>query len=203
MITLIWLILAYLIGSISFAILLSKLLHIDDPRSYGSKNPGATNVLRSGKKSIALLTLLGDGLKGFIPVFLAQQYTDFSATSLTAIALAAFIGHLYPVFFQFKGGKGVATFLGAVLALSAIVGVFILLIWLVIAIGTRYSSLSSLLSSISTPFLFIFHQEWHLGVWAIWLSTMIILLFIKHKDNIRKLLNHTESKIFSKTHSMK
>lgn len=197
MIILMWLVSAYLIGSISFAIVLSKLFHIDDPRSYGSKNPGATNVLRSGKKSIALLTLLGDGLKGLLPVLLARQYTDFSAAPLTAIALASFIGHLYPIFFQFKGGKGVATFLGAVLGLSPTVGLIILLIWLTVAIVTRYSSLSSLLASISVPLLFIFHQGWGIGIWTIWLSTMVFLLFIRHKDNIQKLLNHTESKIFS------
>jgi acyl phosphate:glycerol-3-phosphate acyltransferase len=195
--TSLWIIGAYLLGSISFAIVLSKLFGMDDPRSYGSNNPGATNMLRSGRKVVALLTLLGDALKGFLPVFLAKQFTDLPAAPLTAIALAAFVGHLYPVFFQFKGGKGVATFLGAVLALSPFVGACTLLVWLIVALLTRYSSLSSLLSSLASIVLMI--VEWGLGIWVIFAVAMVALLFWRHRANIAKLRAGTESRLFSKS----
>lgn len=197
MTAMLWILAAYLIGSISFAIVLSRLFGMDDPRSYGSNNPGATNMLRSGRKNVALLTLLGDALKGFLPVFLAKQLTDLPAAPLTAIALAAFIGHLYPVFFQFKGGKGVATFLGAILALSPTAGIFTLAAWLLVAFVTRYSSLASLTASVVALLLLI--GFWGLGNWVFFAFVMTGLLFWRHRANIAKLRAGTESKLFAKS----
>lgn len=188
---------AYLIGSISFAIVLSKIFGMQDPRSYGSNNPGATNMLRSGRKKIALLTLLGDGFKGFLPVFLAHQLTDLPVAPLAAIALAAFIGHLYPIFFQFKGGKGVATFLGAILALSPPIGAATLVVWLIVAALMRYSSLASLLSSLAA-FILLF-VLWGWGNWMFFITAMVGLLFARHRANIEKLIAGTESKLFAKS----
>ncbi|MGL4768230.1 MAG: glycerol-3-phosphate 1-O-acyltransferase PlsY [Formosimonas sp.] len=193
-----WLVAAYLVGSISFAIVLSKVFQMQDPRSYGSNNPGATNMLRSGRKKVALLTLLGDGFKGFLPVWLAQQTTDFAAAPLAAIALAAFVGHLYPIFFQFQGGKGVATFLGAILALSPMVGAAILGVWLLVATTLRYSSLASLTASVAA--LILLALQWDVGMWLIYVTAMVGLLFFRHRANIRKLAAGTESKLFAKPH---
>ena len=197
MTALLWTIAAYLIGSISFAIVLSKLFGMDDPRSYGSNNPGATNMLRSGRKNVALLTLLGDALKGFLPVFLAKQFTDLPEAPLSAIALAAFIDHLYPIFFQFKGGKGVATFLGAILALSPLAGAFTLAAWLLVAFVTRYSSLASLTASLTA--LLVLTALWGWGNWVIFSVVMVGLLFWRHRANIAKLRSGSESKLFKKS----
>lgn len=191
-----WIITAYLIGSISFAIVLSKLFKMEDPRSYGSNNPGATNMLRSGRKNIALLTLIGDAAKGYLPVMLAHQFTNLPATLLCAVALAAFLGHLYPIFFNFKGGKGVATFFGAVLGLSAPIGGLLMLVWIVIAALTRYSSLASLTSGLVAIGLFI--NDFGVGTWLIYIMIMVGLLFWRHQANIKKLLNGSESKLFTK-----
>ena len=188
---------AYLVGSISFAIVLSKVFGMQDPRSYGSNNPGATNMLRSGRKKIALLTLLGDGFKGFLPVFLAQKFTDLPVAPLSAIALAAFVGHLYPIFFQFKGGKGVATFLGAILALSPLIGAATLVVWLAVAALMRYSSLASLLASLAA-FVMLF-VVWGWGNWMLFIAAMVGLLFFRHRANISKLMAGTESKLFAKS----
>src|ERR1700761_6269965 len=139
---------AYLIGSISFAVIVSSAMGLADPRSYGSKNPGATNVLRSGNKLAAVLTLLGDAFKGWLAVWLTQHYAARFGLDDAAIALAAiavFIGHLYPVFFRFKGGKGVATAAGILLAIDPILGLATLATWLIVAFFIRYSSLAALI----------------------------------------------------------
>ena len=196
MTTLFWIIAAYLLGSVSFAIVLSKAFGMADPRSYGSNNPGATNMLRSGRKMVALLTLLGDALKGFAPVMLAKYFTDLPIAPLCAIALAAFLGHLYPVFFGFKGGKGVATFLGAILGLSPAVGGITLLVWLIVAVLTRYSSASSLTASVAA--FIALSYDWGIGLWMVWVAIMVSLLFWRHRNNITQLANGSESKLFSK-----
>lgn len=191
-----WMLLAYLAGSISFAIVLAKLFGMDDPRTYGSNNPGATNMLRSGRKGVALLTLLGDAVKGFLPVYLASRYGELSLLSLSLVALAAFAGHLYPVFFKFVGGKGVATFLGVVLGLSAQIGWMTALVWLLVAVLTRYSSLSSMLCSVFA--LFGLMYLWGAGFWMVAFVAMVGLLFYRHRANITKLLAGQESKLFAK-----
>jgi glycerol-3-phosphate acyltransferase PlsY len=185
-------VLAYLLGSISSAVIVSRLMGLQDPRQAGSKNPGATNVLRLGGKKAAIFTLLGDVLKGVIPVLLARALTQDPAV-LSLVALAAFVGHLYPVFFGFKGGKGVATALGVLLALSPWVGLAVLATWLVMAFTFRYSSLSALTAAVLAP----------LYTW-LWLSApsyitavtlMSGLLLWRHRSNIRNLLAGTEGKI--------
>lgn len=192
---LLWCALAYLVGSLSFAIVLSRCFGMADPRSYGSNNPGATNMLRSGRKEVALLTLLGDALKGFLPVYCAARWGELSATGLAWVALAAFLGHLYPLFFGFKGGKGVATFLGAVLGLSAQIGLWVLLSWLVVAVALRYSSLSSLVTSVLA--LVLFACAWGLG-WALCpIALMVLLMFYRHRENIGKLWRGQERKLFA------
>jgi len=184
-------VLAYLLGSLSSAILVCKFLDLSDPRTQGSQNPGATNVLRIGGKTAALLTLAGDMLKGMIPVFIAKFF-DFSNLDLSLIALSAFIGHLYPIFFRFKGGKGVATLLGVTLALSWPLGLALIATWLLVALSSRYSSLAALLMSLGLPL-----YAWYLlGLQAaIVLAVMSVLLIIRHRSNIQKLFKGTESKI--------
>lgn len=194
--TLAWMIAAYFAGSVSFAIVLAKLFGMSDPRTYGSNNPGATNMLRSGKKGVALLTLLGDGFKGFMPVYAASHWGALDVLGLSLVALAAFVGHLYPVFFKFIGGKGVATFLGAVLGLSSIMGWLTLLVWLVVAIMTRYSSLSSLVCSVFALFGLMF--LWGLGLWTAAFLLMVGLMFWRHRVNIQKLFIGQENKLFAK-----
>lgn len=194
-----WIIAAYLLGSISFAIVLSEIFKMDDPRSYGSNNPGATNMLRSGRKNVALLTLIGDTTKGYLPVVLAHHFTNLPFTLLCAVALAAFLGHLYPVFFGFKGGKGVATFFGAILGLSAPIGGGIMLVWLAVAALTRYSSLASLTASLAALALLL--NEFGAGAWLLYVATMVGLLFWRHRANITNLLNQSESKLFAKNKS--
>ncbi len=149
------LLIAYLIGSISFAVVVSKFVGLADPRTYGSKNPGATNVLRSGNKKAAVLTLLGDALKGTLAVALAFHFQDqlgYSRTDIAWIGLAAFIGHLYPVFFKFEGGKGVATALGVLLGLNWVLGLATAITWIVIAYFFRYSSLAALIAALFAVF---------------------------------------------------
>lgn len=190
-----WIVLAYLCGSVSFAIVLSKMFGMPDPRSYGSNNPGATNMLRSGRKEVALLTLLGDGLKGFIPVYCAARWGELSPMELSWVAFAAFLGHLYPIFFKFKGGKGVATFLGAVLGLSAHIGLWVMLIWLATAVIFRYSSLASLVASLAA--LVLFAIEWGMGWWLLPIALMVVLMFYRHQSNIQNLLLGKERKLFA------
>lgn len=191
---------AYLIGSLSFAVIVSKLFGLPDPHTYGSGNPGATNVLRTGKKAAALLTLIGDGAKGWFAVWLAQKFAaDFQLGPITlaCVAIAVFLGHLFPVFFKFLGGKGVATAAGILLAINVWLGLATLATWIIIAVFFRYSSLAALVSSIFAPFytFFLF------GVSSPYLFAVIAmcaLLVWRHKENITKLMNGTESKLGAK-----
>lgn len=193
--------LAYLIGSLSFAIIVSKAMGLKDPRSFGSKNPGATNVLRSGSKVAAVATLLLDGLKGWLAVVLVKWFGgDYGLGdgTVAAVGLAAFIGHLYPVFFQFKGGKGAATAAGVVLGISWVLGLATLATWLIVAYFSRYSSLASLATAVATPLYYLLGDRaaWYVDK-SILLAIIAIsaLLMYRHRDNINKLLKGTESKL--------
>jgi glycerol-3-phosphate acyltransferase PlsY len=199
MTTLIFVVCAYLLGSVSFAVLMSKAFGLADPRSYGSGNPGATNVLRSGKKAAAALTLLGDAAKGWLAVFLAVHFAPHDGQGLLTVALvslAVFLGHVFPVFLKFKGGKGVATALGVLLALSVWMGLAVLAVWLLTAVVFRYSSLSALVAAIAAPVVaMLIHLRPEL-VFAT--ATMSMLLIWRHKSNIQNLMTGKESKIGSK-----
>lgn len=186
---------AYLVGSFSSAIVICKLMGLPDPRTQGSRNPGATNVLRLGGKKAAFLTLLGDALKGFLPVLIAKLM-NFPTEGVALVAFAAFLGHLFPIFFRFAGGKGVATALGALFALCWPAGIAWGLVWLVSAWAFRYSSLAALTASAFAPsFVWYFtHQNAYLLV----MSMIAIALFITHRNNIRRLLAGTESKLGKK-----
>jgi glycerol-3-phosphate acyltransferase PlsY len=187
---------AYLMGSLSSAIIVCKLFRLPDPRSQGSGNPGATNVLRFGGKKMAIIVLLGDVLKGLIPVLIAKAITDEEAI-LAGVTFAAFIGHLYPVFFGFKGGKGVATAFGVLLGLSWPVALSILGIWLGMTMVFRYSSLSALTAAILAPVMMhVFEASQIYTSMAIILS---LLLVWRHHSNIRNLLTGKESKIGAKS----
>ena len=199
MLTLIFVVAAYLLGSVSFAVVVSRAYGIADPRSYGSGNPGATNVLRSGKKSAAALTLLGDAAKGWLAVFLAIKFAPHDATGLLTVALvmlAVFLGHVFPVFLKFKGGKGVATALGVLLALNGWIGLAVLGTWILVAAVFRYSSLSALVAAIAAP---VYAMLSHLRPELV-LATVVIssLLIWRHKSNIQNLMSGKESKIGSK-----
>jgi acyl phosphate:glycerol-3-phosphate acyltransferase len=183
---------AYLLGSVSFAVLVSKFSGLADPRSYGSGNPGATNVLRTGNKKAAVFTLLGDALKGTFAVVIAQQ-CDLVDVVVNLVGLAAFAGHIYPVFLKFKGGKGVATGAGVLLALSPVMGLCVLLTWLAVAYFSRYSSLAAILAALSAPvWAWLFH-----GMSVLTLTVALIgsVLIAKHRANISRLLAGQESKI--------
>jgi glycerol-3-phosphate acyltransferase PlsY len=192
-------VLAYLLGSLSFAVIVSKAMRLDDPRSYGSGNPGATNVLRSGNKRAAILTLLLDALKGVVAVLLAGGLADrlgYGDGTVALCGLAAFLGHLYPVFFRFQGGKGVATAAGVLLALNPGVGLASLGTWLAVALLTRYSSLAALVTALLAPlYTWLLHGDAR-RVAAV--AVMSLLLVWRHRANIGKLLNGTESKLGSK-----
>jgi acyl phosphate:glycerol-3-phosphate acyltransferase len=190
---------AYLVGSLSFAVIVSRAMGLADPRSYGSKNPGATNVLRSGSKPAAIATLALDALKGYVPVvvalLLAPRY-GFGEMTIALVGLAAFLGHLWPVFFRFQGGKGVATAAGVLLALNPWLGVATLATWLIIAAFFRYSSLASIVSAAFAPF-------YQLLIWgpepmALAIAAMSLLLVWRHEGNIRKLFAGTEARIGQK-----
>lgn len=183
--------LAYLLGSISSAIVVCKLMGLPDPRTQGSNNPGATNVLRLGGKKAAVLTLAGDMLKGVIPVLVAK-YFDFTDLELSLVALAAFIGHLFPIFFRFKGGKGVATLLGVSLALNFPMGLCLILTWLGVAFSFRYSSLAALVMTVCAPFYTWYFMD---GASALVMGVMGILLIVRHWKNIQKLVGGMEAKI--------
>ncbi|WP_322006731.1 glycerol-3-phosphate 1-O-acyltransferase PlsY [Paraburkholderia tropica] len=192
-------VLAYLIGSVSFAVIVSAFMGLDDPRSYGSGNPGATNVLRSGNKKAAILTLIGDAFKGWLAVWLTVRFGPRFGLGDTAVALAAiavFLGHLYPVFFRFKGGKGVATAAGVLLAINPLLGGLTLLTWLIVAFFTRYSSLAALAAAVFAPLFDVFMFGPH--VIALAILAMSALLFWRHRANIGKLMNGTESRIGDK-----
>jgi acyl phosphate:glycerol-3-phosphate acyltransferase len=191
---------AYAIGSLSFAVIVSRAMGLSDPRSYGSKNPGATNVLRSGNKLAAVLTLAFDALKGYVPVMLLLIYGPrYGLGSNTAafVGLAAFVGHLWPVFFKFQGGKGVATAAGALLAINPLLGLATLITWAVMAVFFRYSSLASLVAAVFAPF----YQAliWGVEPSILALVVMSLLLVWRHEGNIKKLLNGSESKLGQKT----
>jgi acyl phosphate:glycerol-3-phosphate acyltransferase len=186
---------AYLIGSIPFAMISSKLFGLADPRTYGSGNPGATNVLRSGNKKAALLTLIGDALKGWAAVFIAQQMA-FSTTVIGLVALAVFFGHLYPVFLKFKGGKGVATAAGVLLALDPLLGLAVLGTWLFVAFAFRYSSLAAVLAAGLAP---VFSALMHgAGGQVIVVGILAMALIGRHWQNIQRLMAGQEGKIGSK-----
>jgi glycerol-3-phosphate acyltransferase PlsY len=193
--------LAYLLGSLSFAVIVSRAVGLKDPRSYGSKNPGATNVLRSGSKAAAVATLLLDGLKGWLPVVLVKWYGSaygLGDGTVALVGLAAFIGHLFPVFFQFKGGKGVATAAGVLLGISGWLGFATLATWLIVAFFSRYSSLASLAAAVFAPLYYLFGDR---AVWYVDKSILVVmiaisaLLVFRHRENISKLLKGTESKL--------
>lgn len=195
---------AYLLGSLAFAVIVSRAMGLSDPRTFGSGNPGATNVLRSGSKAAALVTLLLDAFKGLVPVLLVKAWGGdygLGAGTVGAVALAAFLGHLYPVFFRFQGGKGVATFMGAVFGIDWLLGLATGATWLIIAYFFRYSSLASLVSAVFAPAYFI------LGGGVAWpaaapvaacLAAMALLLVWRHRENINRLVAGTESKLGSK-----
>ena len=187
---------AYLIGSLSFAVIVSRLFGLADPRSYGSGNPGATNVLRSGNKGAAILTLLFDALKGYVPVVIALNL-GLDVLTVTVIGLGAFIGHLWPVFFRFEGGKGVATAAGVLLGFSPALGGLVLLVWLAMAVVFRYSSLAALTASLAAPI--IQYVGWGLSAQTAGVLIMSALLIWRHQANIRKLLAGQESKLGQKS----
>jgi glycerol-3-phosphate acyltransferase PlsY len=198
-------VLAYLLGSLSFAVIVSKFMGLSDPRSYGSKNPGATNVLRSGNKKAAVLTLLFDAVKGCVPVAVLLQYgAAYGLTEGVAAAagLAAFLGHLYPVFFKFEGGKGVATALGVLMGISPLLGLAVAITWLGIAWYFRYSSLAALLAAVLAPVYYAMAADGPLwdfnGAIFGMLCVMGILLVWRHRDNVNRLLAGTETKLGAK-----
>lgn len=199
MTTLIFVVCAYLLGSVSFAVLMSKAFGLADPRTYGSGNPGATNVLRSGKKAAAALTLLGDAAKGWLAVFVTIKLAPHDGEGLLMVALvslAVFLGHVFPVFLKFKGGKGVATALGVLLAISGWMGLAVLGTWLLVAVVFRYSSLSALVAAIAAPVYAMLLQLRPELVFAV--GAMSLLLIWRHKGNIQNLMTGKESKIGQK-----
>ncbi len=184
---------AYLLGSIAFGIVVSKLFKLPDPRTVGSGNPGATNVLRSGKKSAAALTLLGDAFKGWFPVWLVMQPDGGVMWITSAVAIAVFLGHLYPVFHKFKGGKGVATALGVMLAISPSLALAALLTWVVIFVLTKFSSLSAIVAAMMAPVYawYLLDDAYHdFEMVVVFVSIMLVW---RHRTNIQKLLNGTEA----------
>ena len=192
---------AYLIGSLSFAVLVSRSMGLADPRSYGSGNPGATNVLRSGSKKAAIATLVLDAAKGWLPVFLVRVFGPAHGLGETAVALAglaAFLGHLYPVFFRFQGGKGVATALGVLLGVAPLLGLATALTWLIVAVFFRYSSLASLVAAVFAPFFAVLGGgvAWpHSTAVALAIAVMALLLVWRHRLNIQRLLAGKESRL--------
>lgn len=195
---------AYLIGSLSFAVLVSRLMGLSDPRTYGSKNPGATNVLRSGNKKAALVTLLLDALKGWLPVVAVKLWGPAHGLgdgTVALVGLAAFLGHLYPVFFRFQGGKGVATAAGVIFAFNPWLGLASLLTWVIVAFFFRYSSLASIVTAVFAPAFFLFGADvaWEApGVMVLSLAVMGVLLVWRHAENINRLIAGKESRLGSK-----
>ena len=186
---------AYLLGSVPFAMISSTLFGLADPRSYGSGNPGATNVLRSGNKKAALLTLLGDALKGWAAVFVAQKM-GVSEVQIGLVALAVFLGHLYPIFLKFKGGKGVATAAGVLLAFDPLLGLAVAGTWLLVAFTSRYSSLAAVLAAVMAPvYAMLMHGA---GNAVIVVGLIAMALVGKHWQNIQRLIAGQESRIGSK-----
>lgn len=195
---------AYLLGSLSFAVIVSRVMGLSDPRTYGSKNPGATNVLRSGSKAAAAATLLLDALKGWVAVALVWRYGPpygMQESTVALVGLAAFVGHLWPVFFRFVGGKGVATALGVLLGFSAGLGLAVGLVWLTVAVVFRYSSLAALVAAACAPGIYLWASGWwwqgHTPI-AVAMGAMALLLAWRHQENIGRLLKGTESRIGQK-----
>jgi glycerol-3-phosphate acyltransferase PlsY len=195
--------LAYLIGSISFAVVVSKCMRLPDPYSYGSGNPGATNVLRTGNKRAAVFTLLGDALKGWLAVVIARFVIGEAALAagagawiLCGVVIAVFLGHLYPLFHGFKGGKGVATACGILFGINLILGLATLATWLIVAFFLRYSSLAALAAAVFGPIYFVFLFGFQ--PMTIALSIVCALLIWRHRSNIRNLMNGTEARIGQK-----
>ena len=186
----------YLLGSISFAVIVSRAFALPDPRTYGSGNPGATNVLRTGRKAAAALTLFGDGAKGWLAVYLAQRYAapDTVELAMACAAVAVVVGHMYPVFFRFQGGKGVSTALGALIALNIYLALGTAATWIVMAVFFRISSLAALVSAVFAPFftLILVHPH-HPYFWGV--LVIAVLLVWRHRGNIRNLLQGTETRI--------
>jgi len=199
MVNLLFAVVAYLIGSVSFAVVVSKLMGLPDPHSYGSGNPGATNVLRTGNKKAAILTLIGDGLKGWFAVWLARHFGPGYGLEDSGVALAAlgvFLGHLFPVFHRFAGGKGVATAAGILFAIHPLLGAGTLATWLIIAFFFRYSSLAALVSAIFAPFFYVLMFGVDIITGAVFVIS--VLLVVRHRQNIAKLLAGKESRIGEK-----
>lgn len=194
----------YLIGSLSFAVIVSRVMGLQDPRTFGSKNPGATNVLRSGSKGAAIVTLLLDAAKGWLPVMLVKWYGKpygLEDGTMAMVGLAAFAGHLYPVFFRFVGGKGVATALGVLVGVSWILGLATGTTWLIMAYFFRYSSLASLTAAVFAPVFYIFGDgaAWYMNKGVLLaLSVMSLLLVYRHAENIGRLVKGTESRLGQK-----
>jgi glycerol-3-phosphate acyltransferase PlsY len=195
---------AYLMGSLSFAVIVSSVMGLNDPRTYGSKNPGATNVLRSGSKAAAVVTLLLDAVKGWVPVVLVKWYGKpygLEDGTLALVGLAAFLGHLYPVFFRFVGGKGVATALGVLVGLSGWLGLAVMATWLLVAFFSRYSSLASLLAAICAPVYYLLGDgtAWYMDA-RVLVSVVVMsaLLIYRHAENISRLIKGTESRLGKK-----
>jgi len=195
---------AYLVGSLSFAVIVSRVMGLSDPRTFGSKNPGATNVLRSGSKAAAILTLLLDAAKGWLPVAPAVWYGapyGLGEGTLAMVGLAAFLGHLYPVFFRFVGGKGVATALGVLLGVNGWLGLAAMLIWLGMALVFRYSSLASIVAAVLAPVLYVLADG---ALWtmnksaALGIAVMGLFLLYRHAENINRLIKGTESRLGKK-----
>jgi len=197
-----WLIpLAYLLGSVSFAVVVSKAMGLPDPYTHGSKNPGATNVLRTGNKLAAVLTLLGDAAKGWVAVTIARAVLGDPISSdnnlmLGLVAIAVFLGHLYPIFYRFKGGKGVATAAGILFAISWVLGLATLGTWLIVAFFMRYSSLAALSAAAFAPLYFTF--LFGLQPMGLAILVMSLLLTYRHRSNIRNLMNGTETRLAKK-----
>ena len=192
--------LAYLLGSISFAVVMSRAFGLEDPRTYGSGNPGATNVLRSGNKWAAGLTLLGDAAKGWLAVWGAVQL-NASASIQALVALAVFLGHLYPIFLRFKGGKGVATAFGVMLAIQPLLALAACLTWLFVAKVFKYSSLAALVSAVCAPLFYVLGNQrtWSTQPQLAWLLAVIaVFLLYRHRANIERLLKGTEPRVGKK-----
>ncbi|MEY3145691.1 MAG: hypothetical protein RL342_1362 [Pseudomonadota bacterium] len=193
--------LGYLLGSLSFAVIISRIMGLSDPRTYGSKNPGATNVLRSGNRAAAALTLLLDAAKGWLAVMLADwlgRPYGLQEGSMALTGLAAFVGHLYPVFFRFAGGKGVATALGVLLGINPLLGLATAATWLLVAWLFRYSSLAALIAALMAPAYYVLGEglAWYLNARVMLaLSAMSVLLLYRHAENIGRLARGTESRM--------
>ena len=188
--------LSYLLGSLSFALLVSRLFALPDPRTYGSGNPGATNVLRTGRKAAAALTLIGDGAKGWLAVFIAQHYADAAVVdgAMASAAAAAVLGHMYPLYHRFKGGKGVATALGALIGLNIYLALCTAATWIIMAVFFRISSLAALVSALFAPFFaIILYNVQHPFVWSV--AFIALMLVWRHKANIKNLLAGKESRL--------